>query len=52
MAAAPSRLLAVSHQPLEETMELSLESLNLLAEGVGFEPTGHLRGRRFSRPLL
>jgi hypothetical protein len=26
--------------------------LILLAEGVGFEPTGQLPGRRFSRPLL
>jgi hypothetical protein len=29
-----------------------LKSLILLAEGVGFEPTGLVNGRRFSRPLL
>ena len=32
--------------------DMTSNILILLAEGVGFEPTGHLRGRRFSRPLL
>jgi hypothetical protein len=28
------------------------KSLSRMAEGVGFEPTGRVNGRRFSRPLL
>jgi hypothetical protein len=30
----------------------NLERVDSLAEGVGFEPTGDLRRRRFSRPVL
>ncbi len=37
---------------LREILELSGTGKEAMAEGVGFEPTGRVNGRRFSRPLL